>query len=557
MSKRVVCLYRASTKQQVDHADPKHDLPLQELRCRQFAKSKGWTIIKEFNELGVSGYKVRADKRDAVQVIRQWAEKKAFDILLVFMFDRIGRIADESPFVVEWLVRAGIEVWSVEEGQEKLETREDKLMNYIRFWQAEGESVKTSIRVKARHQQITSEGIWRGGAIPFGYKTEHQGRFGKKKKPLLDLVKNPEEGPLVEMIFEYTTYRGYGCQRLANHLNESFPGSGRKWCARTVRSMISNPMYTGRLRCGEILSEPIEELRYISDALFETCQRAIKRRITRKHPEMRNEENKAVPDGSTKTSVYGATLLNGILCCGHCGGKLHGTYHTKTYKRKDGTQNAYHRPVYRCFNHAEKKRDCDGPMTYSGMKVDEAVMRAVRSYFSYFKNDVDKAWSEQIKRQMRRKNAHESEKHQQRLETLERELNALNEEIVKSIMGASAFEPDRLRDMITVKEQAVIECKEAISKAKASEEDADMKLKEMTRHVADIRDWADTFDEMDVDEKRMVLAHMIQRITIRDGYFLTIYFYLSTEDFTETIAASQREGYNVEIQEGTLQSMIG
>ena len=519
-------------------------------------KSKGWMIIKEFEELGVSGYKVRANKRDAVQVIRQWAEKKAFDILLVFMFDRIGRIADESPFVVEWLVRSGIEVWSVEEGQEKLETREDKLMNYIRFWQAEGESVKTSIRVKARHQQITSEGIWRGGGVPFGYKTEHRGRYGKKKKPLLDLVKNPEEGPLVDMIFEYTTYRGYGCQRLANHLNEFHPG-GRKWCARSVRTMLSNPMYTGRLRCGDILSEPIEELRYVSDSLFETCQRAIKRRITRKHPEMRSEENAAVPDGSTKTSVYGATLLNGILYCEHCDGKLYGTYHTKTYVRKDDTKSAYHRPVYRCFNNAEKKRDCSGPVTYSGAKVEAAVLNAVRSYFSHFKNDVDKAWSEQIKRQMKRKNAHASERYSQKLETLEQELSAINEEIVKSIMGSSAFEPDRLRDMIAVKEQAVMECKDAISKAKASEEDADMKLKEMARHVANIKDWADTFDQMDVDEKRMVLAHMIQRITIRDGYFMTIYFYLSTEEFMETIAASKQKGYIVEIQEGTIQSMIG
>ena len=31
-----------------------------------------------------------------------------FWILLVFMFDRIGRIADETPFVVEWFVRNGI-----------------------------------------------------------------------------------------------------------------------------------------------------------------------------------------------------------------------------------------------------------------------------------------------------------------------------------------------------------------------------------------------------------------------------------------------------------------
>ena len=31
---------------------------------------------------------------------------------VVFMFDRIGRIDDETPFIVEWFVKkAGIEVW--------------------------------------------------------------------------------------------------------------------------------------------------------------------------------------------------------------------------------------------------------------------------------------------------------------------------------------------------------------------------------------------------------------------------------------------------------------
>ena len=43
--------------------------------------------------------------------------KGKFDILLVFMFDRIGRIADETPFVVEWFVKNGIQVWSTQEGE--------------------------------------------------------------------------------------------------------------------------------------------------------------------------------------------------------------------------------------------------------------------------------------------------------------------------------------------------------------------------------------------------------------------------------------------------------
>ena len=75
-------------------------------------------IKKEFQEQGISGFKVSANDRDAVQELKSAAEKKEFDILLVFMFDRIGRIDNETPFVVEWFIQHGIEVWSVNEGEQ-------------------------------------------------------------------------------------------------------------------------------------------------------------------------------------------------------------------------------------------------------------------------------------------------------------------------------------------------------------------------------------------------------------------------------------------------------
>lgn len=76
------------------------------------------------------------------KIIKEYARKGKFDILLVFMFDRIGRIADETPFVVEWFVRNGIRVWSTQEGEQRFDNHTDKLLNYIRFWQADGESEK-------------------------------------------------------------------------------------------------------------------------------------------------------------------------------------------------------------------------------------------------------------------------------------------------------------------------------------------------------------------------------------------------------------------------------
>ena len=79
-----------------------------------------------------------------------------FDILLVFMFDRLGRRDDETPFIVEWFTKQGIEVWSVNEGQQRFDTHVDKLMNYIRYWQASGESLKTSVRTRTRPGKATT-----------------------------------------------------------------------------------------------------------------------------------------------------------------------------------------------------------------------------------------------------------------------------------------------------------------------------------------------------------------------------------------------------------------
>lgn len=177
--KRVLCLYRVSTKGQVDRNTD--DIPMQRRECLAFIdKMEDWVFFDERVEKGVSGYKVSAENRDAILDIRALAEKKKFDVLLVFMFDRLGRREDETPFLVEWFIDHGIEVWSTREGQQKIESRSDKLINYIRFWQAGGESEKTSIRVKAAHSQMTADGIWRGGKVPYGYRLVFKGHVGKR-----------------------------------------------------------------------------------------------------------------------------------------------------------------------------------------------------------------------------------------------------------------------------------------------------------------------------------------------------------------------------------------
>ena len=136
--KRVRTLLRVSSRQQL-HDD---DIPIQRAEADQFIKKqKGWVFDKEYIEKAVSAYKNGVEDREVLQEILEDAKNKEFDVLLAYMSDRIGRQEEYSAYVAT-LNNLGIEVWTIKDGQLKTEEHIDKLLNYIRFWQNEGESKK-------------------------------------------------------------------------------------------------------------------------------------------------------------------------------------------------------------------------------------------------------------------------------------------------------------------------------------------------------------------------------------------------------------------------------
>lgn len=238
---RVDCLYRVSTDKQVDYNDKSQaDIPMQRRECHRFCEKMGWTIVHEEQEDGVSGHKVRAENRDKLQIIKERAKQGKFDILLVFMFDRIGRIADETPFVVEWFVKNGIRVWSTQEGEQRFDNHTDKLTNYIRFWQADGESEKTSIRTKTALGQLVEDGGFKGGLAPYGYDLVKSGRFNKRKHEVFELAVNEAEAAVVRIIFDKYVHEGFGAQRIATYLNNLGyrARTGKMWHHASVRGII-------------------------------------------------------------------------------------------------------------------------------------------------------------------------------------------------------------------------------------------------------------------------------------------------------------------------------
>ncbi len=522
--KRVLCLYRVSTLKQVDKQD---DIPMQRRECLDFIKRMDdWVFYMERMEKGVSGYKVSANDRDVIVEIREMALRKEFDVLLVFMFDRLGRKEDETPFLVKWFVEHGIEVWSTREGQQKLETQVDRLMNYMRFWAASGESEKTSIRVKAAHSQMTQDGVWRGGACPYGYRLVHKGRIGKKNRQLYDLEIDEEQAAIVREIFDLLIQEGYGTHRIAMFLNSKYANSGKVWHSKTIRDMVRNPIYTGRMHMNDILSEPNESLRIVSDEAVDFGTYAIAKRIPTKYVDREEADQLFVPENTTKASLYGATLLNGILYCGHCGKRLVGGY-----AAKHRATHVYRRPIYRCYNGGLNPQDCDGARTYSGVKVEAAVMEAVYCYFDTIKQCIDTVWQERARRQIREGAKSKAKQAEATLTRLQKEHDGLKQELIRVVTGTSSLDRDLLNTMILENRRAQAEAEAIIRNSQAEAGKENDRLKTLSVRLTSIADWAAKFDSMTIDEQRAILNQLIERIEISRNYHIKIIYKVSLKDY--------------------------
>ena len=110
---------------------------------------------------------------------------------------------------------------------------------FDRFWQADGESEKTSIRTKTALGQLVEDGGFKGGLAPYGYDLVKSGRFNKRKHEVFELAVNEAEAAVVRIIFDKYVHEGFGAQRIATYLNNLGyrARTGKMWHHAAVRSV--------------------------------------------------------------------------------------------------------------------------------------------------------------------------------------------------------------------------------------------------------------------------------------------------------------------------------
>lgn len=512
---RVYALYRVSTVGQVE----KDDIPMQKQCCQSFAAQQGWSILREFSEKGVSGFKVSAKDRDAIQEIQQDAVNGKFDILLVFMFDRLGRRDDETPFVVEWFVKNGIKVWSVMEGEQRFDTHVDKLMNYIRYWQASGESLKTSVRTRTRLSQLTEEGHYTGGTVPYGYRAVDKGRVNKKNRTVLDLEIDEAEAKIVQLIFHKYVEEGFGAQRLCKFLHENgFRGRGGKGFPNTtINRIIKNIAYTGVIKNGDTQSAVIEGLRIIDDSTYTRAQTLMKARIN--------------PHSSVPLNLRGRSLLIGNIFCAHCGNRLNLTTSGSRVKQPDGTYGSVTRARYQCHYNVRHPGECDGQSGYSMDKVDRIVEQIVKIKFA----EISAASEAEILETQHNKEIElariNMENARASLQSKEKELDDYKRETIKVIRGQSKLSMDLLNTLVAETEEAIRSARTDLDTAEQRYHELLESSQELTSEYNQLLTWADLYETSTFETKKMIVSQFVKAVRVGRDYNIEVDFNVSFEEF--------------------------
>jgi DNA invertase Pin-like site-specific DNA recombinase len=102
MGKRAAIYVRVSTdKQTVEN---------QVRELRQVAERRGWEVVAQYNDAGISGSKGR-DHRPGLDQILNDAQRRRFDVIMAWAIDRLGRSLIDLLGTIQTLETCGVDLY--------------------------------------------------------------------------------------------------------------------------------------------------------------------------------------------------------------------------------------------------------------------------------------------------------------------------------------------------------------------------------------------------------------------------------------------------------------
>jgi DNA invertase Pin-like site-specific DNA recombinase len=148
MAKRAAIYVRVSTdKQTVENQI--HEL-------RQIAERRGWEVVEEYRDAGISGAKGRNSRPGLDQMLRD-ASKRRFDVVMAWAIDRLGRSLIDLLGSIQTLETCGVDLYLDQQSIDTT-TPAGKLMFQVTGAFAEFERSMIRQRVRAGLKRAVEQG---------------------------------------------------------------------------------------------------------------------------------------------------------------------------------------------------------------------------------------------------------------------------------------------------------------------------------------------------------------------------------------------------------------
>jgi site-specific DNA recombinase len=232
---------RVSTRRE----EQKNSLQNQISLAENIAREQGFTVVERYIDNGISGAGIK--NRSGMLRLVEDAKKKKFDVVIAKSVSRLGRTTLNSLQLADLLEKLPVRLILPEDSYDT-ETSKSRFMFNLKAILAEEENSKLSERIKLGLQASAREGKRRVSLSPYGYTVN----------PVTKKLEIDETAAsIVKEIFRLYLHEGWGMFKICNlFIRRAIPtprtttgaaNSGTKWHQNSVKGILNNPIYTGKL----------------------------------------------------------------------------------------------------------------------------------------------------------------------------------------------------------------------------------------------------------------------------------------------------------------------
>jgi len=235
-----------------------YSLEEQVSRLRKLCSERGGRCVRMFREVESGG----SMDRPKLRLLLRLAEMGAFDLILVWRVDRLGRSNVDLQNIWAYLKALGIDLVSASEAFDSTTVQGKAMFDMLALF---SEWERGTIRERAAMGAFAraKDGKWHGGPTPHGYAYE----------PATErLYVAKEEAELVHYVARLALEKRDLSAVVRTLRNEGRLTKNKKpWSKPTVSRLLGNPIYVGFLRYRDLVTRD-ESLRILDDGMFAQLQ---------------------------------------------------------------------------------------------------------------------------------------------------------------------------------------------------------------------------------------------------------------------------------------------